>query len=79
MVLCLISAVYNTDTCKCHNPNSVCFLPKLVIERLTSDSDIWGLIDTIMIFMGSIAVLTGVSKFLKNIYILRSLVLTFVI
>lgn len=42
------------------------FLPKLVIERLTSDSDIWGLIDTIMIFMGSIAVLTGVSKFLKK-------------
>lgn len=42
------------------------FLPKLVIERLTSDSDIWGLIDTIMIFMGSIAVLTGVSKFLAK-------------
>ncbi len=42
------------------------FLPKLVIERLTSDSDIWGLIDTIMIFMGSIAVLTGVSKFLTK-------------
>lgn len=42
------------------------FLPKLVIERLTSDSDIWGLINTVMIFMGSIAVLTGVSKFLKK-------------
>lgn len=42
------------------------FLPKLVIERLTSDSDIWGLIDTIMIFMGSIAVLTGASKFLTK-------------
>ena len=42
------------------------FLPKLVIERLTSDSDIWGLIDTVMIFMGSIAVLTGVSKFLTK-------------
>ena len=42
------------------------FLPKLVIERLTSDSDIWGLIDTVMIFMGSIAVLTGVSKFLAK-------------
>ena len=42
------------------------FLPKLVIEGLTSDSDIWGLIDTIMIFMGSIAVLTGVSKFLTK-------------
>lgn len=42
------------------------FLPKLVIERLTSDSDIWGLIGTIMIFMGSIAVLTGVSKFLTK-------------
>lgn len=42
------------------------FLPKLVIERLTSGSDIWGLIDTIMIFMGSIAVLTGVSKFLTK-------------
>ena len=42
------------------------FLPKLVLERLTSDSDIWGLIDTIMIFMGSIAVLTGVSKFLTK-------------
>lgn len=42
------------------------FLPKLVIERLTSDSDIWGLIDTIMIFMVSIAVLTGVSKFLTK-------------
>lgn len=42
------------------------FLPKLVIERLTSDSDIWELIGTIMIFMGSIAVLTGVSKFLTK-------------
>lgn len=42
------------------------FLPKLVIEGLTSDSDIWGLIDIIMIFMGSIAVLTGVSKFLTK-------------
>ncbi len=42
------------------------FLPKLVIERLTSDSDIWGLIGVIMIFMGSIAVLTGVSKFLTK-------------
>ena len=42
------------------------FLPKLVIERLTSDSDIWGLIGIIMIFMGSIAVLTGVSKFLTK-------------
>ena len=42
------------------------FLPKLVIERLTSDSDIWGLINTVMIFMGSIAVLTGASKFLKK-------------
>ena len=42
------------------------FLPKLVIERLTSDSDIWGLIGTIMVFMGSIAVLTGVSKFLTK-------------
>lgn len=42
------------------------FLPKLVIERLTSGSDMWGLIDTIMIFMGSIAVLTGVSKFLTK-------------
>ena len=42
------------------------FLPKLVIERLTSDSDIWELIGIIMIFMGSIAVLTGVSKFLTK-------------
>lgn len=42
------------------------FLPKLVIERLTSDSNIWGLIGTIMVFMGSIAVLTGVSKFLTK-------------
>lgn len=42
------------------------FLPKLVIEKLTSDSDVWGLTGTIMIFMGSIAVLTGVSKFLTK-------------
>lgn len=42
------------------------FLPKLAIERLTSDSDIWELIGIIMIFMGSIAVLTGVSKFLTK-------------
>lgn len=69
MVLCLISAVHNTDPCKCYNPNSVCILPKLVIEKLTLGSDIKGLIGTIMVFMGSIAVLTGVSKFLTNIYI----------
>ena len=37
------------------------FLPKLVIEKLTLGSDIKGLIGTIMVFMGSIAVLTGVS------------------
>lgn len=42
------------------------FLPKLVIEKLTLGSDIKGLIGTIMVFMGSIAVLTGVSKFLTK-------------
>lgn len=42
------------------------FLPKLVIERLTIASDIWGLIGTIMVFMGSIAALTGVSKLLTK-------------
>jgi len=42
------------------------FLPKLVIQRLTSASDILGLIGTIMVFMGSIAVLTGVSKLLTK-------------
>lgn len=61
LVLYIILALVNVII-----PILSAFLPKLVIERLTSDSDIWGLIDTIIIFMGSIAVLTGVSKFLTK-------------
>ena len=61
LVLYIILALVNAII-----PILSAFLPKLVIEGLTSDSDIWGLIDTIMIFMGSIAVLTGVSKFLTK-------------
>lgn len=51
------------------------FLPKLVIEKLTLGSDIKGLIGTIMVFMGSIAVLTVVSKFLTK-YLLRRFIPT---
>lgn len=61
LVLYIIMALVNAII-----PILSAFLPKLVIERLTSDSNIWGLINTVMIFMGSIAVLTGVSKFLTK-------------
>lgn len=38
------------------------FLPKLVIEKLTLGSDIKGLIGTIMVFMGSIAVFANYAQ-----------------
>lgn len=50
------------------------FLPKLVIEKLTLGSDIKGLIGTIMVFMGSIAVLTAVYDAQRSPFCFRTAV-----
>ena len=45
------------------------YLPKAVIEKITEGSSVWELIVTVLRFMGSIALLSGVSKFFaKFIY-----------
>ncbi len=61
LIMCGLAILVNITI-----PVLATFLPKFVIEQLTDKGDVWQLVWIIGVFMGEIAVLSGVSKFLEK-------------